>query len=84
MVDTLLEPVQKKILEFLAKHREGLTLEEICETNENLKIPADEVSTILLELTSLGFLHSTESGDNRKWFITYEGLAARGSDCPWL
>jgi len=83
MVDTTLEPVQKKILELLAKHREGLTLEEICETNENLKIPADEVSTFLLELTSLGFLHSEESGGHRKWFITYEGLTAVRSDYPW-
>jgi len=83
MVDTLLQPVQKQILELLAKHKEGFTLKEICETNENLKIPADEVSTFLLELTSLGFLHSTESGDNRKWFITYEGLAAVRSDYPW-
>jgi len=82
MVDVLLEPVQKQILELFAKHK-GLSLEEICET-ENLKIPVDELNTILLELTSLGFLHSTESGDNRKWFITYEGLEARGSDCPWL
>ena len=83
MGDTTLKPVQKKILELFAERREGLTLEEICET-ENLKIPKDELNTILLELTSLGFLHSTESGDNRKWFITYEGLEARGSDCPWL
>ena len=82
MVDTLLQPVQKKILELLVKHREGLTLEEICET-KNLKIPVDELSTILLELTSLGFLHSTESSGQRKWFITYEGLATIRSDHPW-
>jgi len=82
MGDTTLEPVQKKILELLVNHRDGLTLEEICET-ENLQIPKDEVNTILLELTSLGFLHSTESGARRKWFITYEGLATIRSDCPW-
>jgi len=81
MGDTLLQPVQKKILELLVKHK-GLTLEEICET-KNLKIPKDEVNTILWELTSLGFLHSIESGDNRKWYITYEGLAAVRSDYPW-
>jgi len=82
MVDTTLEPVQKQILELLAKHKEGLTLEEICETG-NLQIPVDELSTFLLELTSLGFLHSTESGARRKWFIMYEGLTAVRSDCPW-
>ena len=82
MGDALLEPVQKHILELLAKHK-GLTREEICQINENLKIRKDELNTILLELTSLGFLHSTESGDNRKWFITYEGLAAVRSDYPW-
>jgi len=82
MGDTLLQPVQKQILELLAKHREGLTLEEICETG-NLKIPKDELNTFLLELTSLGFLHSTESGARRKWFIMYEGLATIRSDCPW-
>ncbi|MBU7027215.1 MAG: MarR family transcriptional regulator [Theionarchaea archaeon] len=81
MGDTLLQPVQKQILELLAKHK-GLTLEEICET-KNLKIPKDEVNTILSELTSLGFLHSTESDDNRKWFITYEGMATIRSDHPW-
>ena len=82
MGDTLLQPIQKQILELLVNHREGLTLEDICEIG-NLKIPKDEVSTFLWELTSLGFLHSTESGDNRKWFITYEGLAAVRSDYPW-
>ncbi len=82
MVDTTLEPVQKQILELLVKHREGLTLGEICQTG-NLQIPKDELSTFLLELTSLGFLHSTESGARRKWFIMYEGLAAIRSDCPW-
>ena len=82
MVDTTLEPVQKQILELLAKHKEGLTLEEICETG-NLQIPVDELSTFLLELTSLGFLHSIESGARRKWFITYEGLATIRKDCPW-
>jgi len=82
MGDTTLEPVQKQILELLVNHRDGLTLEEICET-ENLKIPKDEVNTFLLELTSLGFLHSTESGARRKWFIMYEGLTAIRSDCPW-
>jgi len=81
MGDTLLQPVQEQILELLVKHK-GLTLEEICET-KNLKIPKDEVNTILSELTSLGFLHSTESGDNTKWYITYEGLAAVRSDYPW-
>ncbi|MBU7028701.1 MAG: hypothetical protein HXS48_17330 [Theionarchaea archaeon] len=82
MGDALLEPVQEKILELLAKHKEGLTLEEICETG-NLQIQKDEVSTFLLELTSLGFLHSTESGGHRKWFITYQGLEAVRSDYPW-
>jgi len=82
MGDTLLQPVQEQILELLVNHREGLTLVEICETG-NLKIPKDELNTFLLELTSLGFLHSTESGDNRKWFITYEGLTAVRSDHPW-
>ncbi|KYK38739.1 MAG: hypothetical protein AYK18_16710 [Theionarchaea archaeon DG-70] len=82
MGDTLLQPVQKQILELLVNHKEGLTLEEICEI-ENLQIPKDEVSTFLLELTSLGFLHSIESGARRKWFITYQGLAAIRSDHPW-
>jgi len=82
MVDTTLQPVQEQILELLVKHKEGLTLEEICEI-KNLQIPKDELSTFLLELTSLGFLHSTESGGQRKWYITYEGLAAVGSDYPW-
>ena len=82
MGDALLEPVQKQILELLAKHK-GFTLEEICETNENLKMPVDELNTFLWELTSLGFLRSEESGDNRKWFITYEGLTAVRSDHPW-
>ncbi len=81
MGDTLLQPVQKQILELLVNHK-GLTLEEICEIG-NLKIPKDEVNTILWELTSLGFLHSIESGDNRKWYITYEGLATIRSDYPW-
>jgi len=83
MVDTLLEPVQKKILELFAKHKEGLTLEEICETNENLRILGDELNTFLWELTSLGFLHLEESGGHRKWFITYEGLTAVRDDYPW-
>jgi len=82
MGDTLLQPVQKQILELLVNHRDGLALEEICEP-VNLKIPKDGVSTILWELTSLGFLHSIESSDNRKWFITYEGMAAVRSDHPW-
>jgi len=82
MGDTTLQPVQKKILELLVNHRDGLTLEEICET-VNLRIPKDELSTFLWELTSLGFLHSTESSDNRKWFITYEGLTTIRSDYPW-
>jgi len=82
MVDTTLEPVQEQILELLVNHREGLTLEEICEIG-NLQIPKDELSTFLLELTSLGFLHSIESGARRKWFIMYEGLTAIRSDCPW-
>ncbi len=81
MGDTLLQPVQEQILELLVNHK-GLTLEEICEIG-NLKIPKDEVNTILWELTSLGFLHSTESGARRKWFITYEGLATIRSDYPW-
>jgi len=82
MVDTTLQPVQKQILELLVNHRDGLTLEEICET-KNLKIPKDELNTILWELTSLGFLHSIESSARRKWFIMYEGLTAIRSDCPW-
>jgi len=82
MVDTTLQPVQEQILELLVKHKEGLTLEEICEI-KNLQIPKDELNTFLLELTSLGFLHSTESGGHRKWFITYQGLEAVGSDYPW-
>ncbi len=82
MGDTLLQPVQKQILELLVNHRDGLTLEEICET-KNLKIPKDELNTILWELTSLGFLHSIESGGQRKWYITYEGLATIRSDYPW-
>jgi len=82
MGDTLLQPIQKQILELLVNHREGLALEEICEIG-NLKIPKDELNPILWELTSLGFLHSIESGDNRKWFITYEGMATIRSDCPW-
>jgi len=82
MGDTLLQPVQKQILELLVNHRDGLALEEICETGD-LKIPKDEVNTILWELTSLGFLHSIESSGYRKWFITYEGLATIRSDYPW-
>ncbi|MBU7029153.1 MAG: hypothetical protein HXS48_19615 [Theionarchaea archaeon] len=82
MGDTLLEPIQEQILELLVNHRDGLTLEEICEI-KNLQIPKDELSTTLLELTSLGFLHSIESGARRKWFIMYEGLTAVRSDCPW-
>ncbi|MBU7028270.1 MAG: hypothetical protein HXS48_15165 [Theionarchaea archaeon] len=82
MGDTLLQPVQEQILELLVNHRDGLTLEEICET-VNLQIPKDELNTILLELTSLGFLHSIKSSARRKWFIMYEGLTAIRSDHPW-
>jgi len=84
MADTLLNPIQKKILTLFVKHKEGLSIEEICEKTKNLSISGDELNTFLWELTSLGFLRSEESGHHKKWVITYGGLAILGGDgYPW-
>jgi len=77
---------QKKVLELLATHGMGLTMEEIhnYNTRKKLEIPAGELDTVVEELVSLRFLRSGIE-DPKRYYITIYGMnvVGKGAGPPW-
>lgn len=78
MADPILTSFQKKILELLSRHEDGLTIDEICNeiTKENVEISKGQLRDDLQEL-ALSLFARQES--TNRWVITTPGLTAVGA-----
>jgi hypothetical protein len=86
MGEDIITIAQKKVLELLATHGMGLTMEEIREynTKKKLEISAGELDIVVEELVSLQFLRSGTE-DPKRYYITIYGMnaAGKGAGPPW-